>query len=92
MNVTQTPEELWKLHGVHQLELWVFHRDQEVDGFPICKYTKDEGAGRETEPEAGPRDKLDSSSVLTVGPDDSAWPGDIFLSIHFDPQQQRQAL
>lgn len=48
MNVTQTLEGLWELHRVHQLELFVFHKDEEVDGFPICKYTKDKEAGRET--------------------------------------------
>lgn len=47
---------------------------------------------REMELEASPRDRSDSSSILTVGLDDSAWPEDIFLSIQFDPQPQRQAL
>lgn len=71
VNVTQTLEGLWELH--------VFHKDEEVDGFPICKYTKDKEAGRET---GRPTRQIG----LTVELDDSGWPEDVFLSIQFDSQ------
>lgn len=79
MNVTQTLEGLWELHRVHQLELCVFHKDEEIDEFPICKYTKDKEAGRET---GRPTRQIG----LTVELDNSAWPEDVFLSIQFDSQ------